>query len=95
MPLGVLRDTVYHNQELPVRVGDLLLLYTDGVIEARDNQGKLFGNERLLQIVERGPGEPQALLDAVLDALFRHQGGPIGRDDQTLVVLGVQAGTAG
>jgi sigma-B regulation protein RsbU (phosphoserine phosphatase) len=95
MPLGVLRDTVYRNQQLSVRAGDLLLLYTDGLVEARDSRGEQFGQERLLQIVERGPARPQELLSAVLEALFRHQGGPIGRDDQTLVVLGVQAGAVG
>lgn len=95
MPLGVLRDTVYSNQQLKLRTGDLLLLYTDGLVEARDSRGEQFGNERLLQIIERGPRRPQALLGAVLDELFRHQGGPIGRDDQTLVVLAVQASAAG
>jgi sigma-B regulation protein RsbU (phosphoserine phosphatase) len=91
MPLGVLRDTVYRNQTLKLRAGDLIILGTDGVVEARDSAGREFGVKRLLAMVEQGPRRPQALLNSLLEALFRHQGGRIGRDDQTLVVLGIQA----
>ncbi len=91
MPLGVLRDTVYRNQTLSLRAGDLIIMATDGIIEARDDSGREFGTERLLAMVEQGPRRPQALLNSLLEALFRHQGGRIGRDDQTLVVLGIQA----
>ena len=91
MPLGVLRDTAYRNQTLSLRNGDLIVLCTDGIVEARDSAGREFGVERLLAIVEQGPQRPQALLNALMEALFRHQAGRIGRDDQTLVVLGILA----
>lgn len=87
MPIGVLRDTEYRNHEVAFRPGDLLVALTDGLTEARDRDGRQFGLSRLVRIVANGPEQPEALLQAILDELFAHQGGAIGQDDQTLVVL--------
>lgn len=46
----------YYSRELPLRVGDLVLLYTDGLAEARSG-GQLFGEERIANIVRRDPGQ--------------------------------------
>ncbi|MEZ5440801.1 MAG: PP2C family protein-serine/threonine phosphatase [Lysobacterales bacterium] len=90
MPLGVLRETEYQNHELQVGAGDLLLALTDGVIEARNRRGEPFGLERLERILASAPARPEALLQAILAQLFAHQGGSVGNDDQTLVVLQLQ-----
>jgi sigma-B regulation protein RsbU (phosphoserine phosphatase) len=91
IPLGVLRDHEYRNNEITLESGDLLVLYTDGITEARDGHERMFGAERLRDLVATGPDSPQALCDRVIAELIAHQGGPIGDDDQTLVVLRIAA----
>lgn len=87
IPLGIVRDHVFRNSEFDVDPGDVLVLYTDGVIEARDRKGRPFGGERLVESIATGPDTPSELLAVLRDALFEHQGGPLGVDDQTLIVL--------
>lgn len=64
---------------------DLLLLYTDGVIEAR-NAGELFGPEGLLPLVARCPHDPDAVTAAVVDAVLDFQDGN-PRDDIAVLTL--------
>jgi hypothetical protein len=66
--------------------GDQLLLYTDGLVEGLDGEGRAFGFERL-RALARGGGDAQAVLDAVLLAFDRHRGGQRLADDLTLIVL--------
>ena len=89
IPHGILRDHVWQNETFEVEAGDVMVLYTDGVIEARDRKGRPFGSERLVDLVRAGPAEPSALLGVLRDELVAHQGGLLGVDDQTLIVLRV------
>ena len=77
---------VSHEQLEP---GDRLLLYTDGITEARDSQGRQFGTQRLVEFAERSsesglppPETVRRLSHAVLD----HQDGKL-QDDATLVLV--------
>ncbi len=87
IPLGVLRDHEWTNAHFIVEPGDLLVLYTDGIIEARNPAGVAFGIERLRNLVAEGPHAADALLAALRAAVFEHQDSRIGHDDQTLIVL--------
>ena len=87
IPLGVLRDHVWQNETFEVASGDLLVLYTDGVVEARDAQREPFGEQRLAELVRTGPTRPAELLTLLRERLVEHQGSEIGSDDQTLAVL--------
>ena len=49
----------------------------------------MFGLERLRELFASCPDSPAAVRDRIVAALSAHQGGPIGEDDQTLVVLGI------
>jgi len=89
IPLGILRDYVFRNSEFDIDPGDVFVLYTDGIVETRDSRGQAFGIERLTTLVGEGPEQPAALLATLRDAVFEHQGAPIGVDDQTLIVLRV------
>ncbi|MEO7755953.1 MAG: PP2C family protein-serine/threonine phosphatase [Dokdonella sp.] len=87
IPLGILRNHVWENEQFDVETGDVLVLYTDGVIEARDFEQRPFGNERLVELVRNGPPDASALLAMLRDELIAHQGSALGVDDQTLIVL--------
>lgn len=87
IPLGVLRDHVYTQHTLATEPGDTLILYTDGLIEACDGHGRRFGLPHLIALAASGSAEPTRLRDRLRDAVHAHQGGEIGTDDQTLVVL--------
>ena len=87
IPLGILRDHAFRNSEFEADNGDVLVLYTDGVVEARDRKGRQFGTDHLASLIATGPEQPSELLAVLRDALLEHQGGPLGVDDQTLIVL--------
>lgn len=87
IPVGIVRDHVFENRVFEVATGDVLVLHTDGIVEARDATGEPFGMARLETLVREGPADPGALLASIRDAVHAHQGGPIGTDDQTLIVL--------
>ena len=69
--------------------GDLLLLFTDGVTEARTN-GDLYGDERLEVVMTAAEPTAGGVVAAVLDDVLRYQQGQ-ARDDIALVALGVPA----
>ena len=87
IPLGVLHDYEYRNNEISLEPGDLLVLYTDGITEARNRHGEMFGTKRLHELVCAGPASPQILCDSIVNAVQVHQENIIGSDDQTLLVL--------
>ncbi|MBV9444554.1 MAG: serine/threonine-protein phosphatase, partial [Streptosporangiaceae bacterium] len=69
--------------------GDAVLLYTDGVIEARTADGELFGLERLTDLAEReaAGGQPgEELVRRLVLAVLDHQAGGL-RDDATLILV--------
>ena len=85
---------------LPLRPGDALLLYTDGVTEARDSRREFYPlADRLARLAAakgRHPagGSPTHLLDRLRDDLLRHVGGPLD-DDAALVLVRVPGTWAG
>ena len=89
IPLGVLRDYEYRNNEIKLEPGDLLLLYTDGLTEARDRHEHMLGVDRLSELFASGGNTPEAIRDSIVGELCAYQGGPIGTDDQTLIVLAI------
>jgi serine phosphatase RsbU (regulator of sigma subunit) len=51
--IGIVNDPVFKDQELRLSVGDVAVLYSDGVTEARDDEGDFFGDERFLAHLRR------------------------------------------
>jgi sigma-B regulation protein RsbU (phosphoserine phosphatase) len=87
LPLGVLGDSEYDEQSTMLRHGDTVLLYTDGVVEAINGQGEIFGYERLTQVLHAAEGlKPRALLAMLLHEL-RAWSGTDQADDITMVIL--------
>lgn len=80
--------TVQEEEMKTVEQGDVLLLYSDGLIEARDAQNRAFGVERLIEVASRGRNAQAAeIQDMVLDELGRHCESRPLEDDATLIVV--------
>ncbi len=56
LPLGIQSDALYETASVEIRPGDALIFFTDGVVEAFDEEGKEFGNERWLEAIRVLPG---------------------------------------
>ncbi len=86
--VGVLPLSLCEEQCLLLGPGDLLVIATDGLCEAVDAGGRMFGYDRLLGLVDRLTEEPASLVvSAMLEAVERFAAGCPQADDQTLVVL--------
>jgi serine phosphatase RsbU (regulator of sigma subunit)/anti-sigma regulatory factor (Ser/Thr protein kinase) len=87
MPLGLMTGMTYEEHETLLAPGDSLLLHSDGIVEAHDPEGQMFGFPRLKELVARYPGGGE-LIDLVLADLHAHTGpGAEQEDDITMVVL--------
>jgi sigma-B regulation protein RsbU (phosphoserine phosphatase) len=90
--LGVLPDIEPVEREAHIEPGDFLILYTDGVTEARNEAGELFGEERLYQIINSTTFmTANELLRAITLAVAQFSGDTLPFDDFTLVVIRRQA----
>jgi len=87
LPLGLFPSETYEAAPLALVRGDQLVLYTDGVTEADNPQGQLFGLERLDQTLENCSVGAGDLLRSVLQALQEFTAGRPASDDQTLLIL--------
>jgi serine phosphatase RsbU (regulator of sigma subunit) len=86
--LGFLAGPRYRSQRVELLPGDFLFLYTDGVTEAQDPAGEMFGEQRLSDVlVGVGTGSARAILDAVLAAVHGFADRNLRGDDMTLVVI--------
>ena len=88
LPLGVIPGTVYTQTAVQLEPDDLLLLYTDGVTESRDDRGEQLGLSSLLEMARSLPaGSASAAGEAFLAALERFRGSVLAEDDETVVSL--------
>jgi sigma-B regulation protein RsbU (phosphoserine phosphatase) len=72
--------------ELEVRAGDTLVLYTDGVTDAMDDDGNFFEEERLVELVRRHRDmAPAALVQTLIETVTRFSG-KVQEDDLTVVI---------
>src|SRR2546421_2600439 len=88
LPLGMFRDTRYHEYYLTTEPGEVLVLYTDGVTEAQNQQGEEFGRDRLAEavIANRHLGA-RDLITAVQKVVIEWTEGLGATDDITFFVI--------
>ena len=76
----------YYSQQLPLDPGDVLLMYTDGLAEARSGHN-LFGEDRVATYLRRDPGQdPSVLCKVLLEAARDFSSGPLGDDLAILAI---------
>lgn len=90
-PLGMVEDTVYHEEELPLQRGDVLVFYSDGVTESTNGAGEEFGVRRMRDSVRAASAESShELLEHIISDVQRHRGDTALFDDLTLMVVRVR-----
>jgi PAS domain S-box-containing protein len=88
MPLGLMPDMGYEEKEAVLAAGDDLLFYSDGLVEAHDPKGEMFGFSRLQDLVRAHRSGDSSLIAFLLSELARFAGeGWEQEDDITLVTL--------
>src|SRR5215218_2576296 len=94
MPLGLMPGMSYEEKEVVVDAGESVLFYSDGLVEAHDPEGEMFGFPRLRALVAEHDDEERSLVDFLLDELYSFTGeGWEQEDDITMVTLGKIGGT--
>ncbi len=89
MVLGVFPENAYEQAELPLKPGDRLVFYTDGITECRDAAGEEYGDERLAAAAVKHRGlDADRMKDALIEDVTRFNNGTF-EDDATLIVVGV------
>jgi sigma-B regulation protein RsbU (phosphoserine phosphatase) len=90
LPLGITPEETYGDATHQLVPGDELVLYTDGITEAQDPAGRMFGLARLDKVLENCAVGAPDLLRLVLDELDTFTGTQAPHDDRTLLVLKVR-----
>jgi phosphoserine phosphatase RsbU/P len=88
LPLGMIPGTAYSQTGVPLGLGDLVLLYTDGITESTDPSNSELGDEGLVQMADQVAGESPAEMVQDLTSRIRTFRGDAPRlDDDTLILL--------
>jgi len=95
LPLGLFDDANYDEFRFKMKPGDMFVFFSDGILDARNRQGELFGRGRVEKIIEECGGQSA---DCVVDSLFKavaeHSAGVEAFDDQTVLAIKVKDGGA-
>ncbi len=91
-PIGVERSSVYEDMKLTVSQGDIIILYTDGLIEALNQEGKQYGLASLTKVIlESKSMTAKEIATEVKHNIQAFVGSASLHDDQTLVVMKIKA----
>ncbi|WP_018954002.1 SpoIIE family protein phosphatase [Thioalkalivibrio sulfidiphilus] len=89
-PIGLVEEMAHFVGEisLDLHQGDVVVLYTDGITEAADEQHRLYGQDRLMEMIASHRAESAEFIkDAIINDVKRHIGNQTLYDDLTLVIL--------
>ena len=91
IPLGLFPESQYHEIELLLDSGDVLVFYSDGIVESRNEAGEEFGLKRLAEAVRnnaaKSADEIVSVVDKFVDAFV---GRAAASDDRTMIVVKMQ-----
>jgi sigma-B regulation protein RsbU (phosphoserine phosphatase) len=87
-PLGILEDADYQETQLTMLPGDKIVLYTDGIVEAMNEQDEMFGFERLIEVIQGADSlTADSLLKKILYKVNEFAGEAAQHDDLTAIVI--------
>ena len=85
--LGVSPKTRYSQQEIPIYLDDLIIIFTDGVTEARDVEGNFIDKDKLLDLIQKYKHmHPQDIVQIIYEAILKLQN-PARKDDMTILII--------
>ncbi len=87
LPLGIFSGFSFEEEEIKLKEGDLLLLYTDGLVEAKGKEGRRFSTERLYKLVKEGPEDAAGLGKRIAQKIKLFSLGKPPSDDLTVVTI--------
>ena len=88
MPIGPMPGVPFFGGEIDSIKGRPLLIYTDGLNEAENNERQLLGNERMLDILRHTKAEnTRQLIDSLTAEVERHRDGAEPSDDLTMMAI--------
>jgi len=88
LPLGLLENSQYEQTPFQAELGDVIVLYSDGIPDQTDVQGEDYGRNRLARLVSRVCEEPaQAIVNSIYADVDSFSEGVPRQDDQTLLVM--------
>jgi phosphoserine phosphatase RsbU/P len=95
LPLGLFDDADYDEFSYRAKPGDMFVFFSDGILDASNKAGDLFGRERVERIVAENPSaSPDTIVKIIFEAVAEHASGEDAFDDETVVAIRVK-GTAG
>jgi PAS domain S-box-containing protein len=90
-PLGVFSEFDYSGYTSKMVNGDTILFYTDGLYEVMDDNGNMYGSERLCNYIQKCINEKQdSLLDGIIDEIKKFSGREVFKDDICMVAMQVK-----
>ena len=86
--LGLFDDETYEENHTQLHPGDVLVLYTDGIPEAKRDDGEMYGDQRLCESIKTHASSPaEEIVKAILHSVERFRNGARQRDDMTILVF--------
>ena len=84
--IGLSREPVYSSETIKLEPGDLLLLYTDGLLESRNRKGEEFGEPRLIDYIKQhNQDKPEKIISGIMETVKSFS--DYITDDITMMVL--------
>ncbi len=95
LPLGLFDEADYDEFKFRMKPGDMFIFFSDGILDARNGEGHLFGRGRVEKIVaECAKKSADCVVNSLFDAVAKFSAGVETFDDQTVVAIRVRTGTA-
>ena len=86
--VGALDDAEYTQQEIHLAMGDVMVLYTDGITEAVNDRDEMYDVPRLVEVIRRtSSSSSQEIVDEIIRSVFAFSGTQPQFDDITLMVV--------
>jgi sigma-B regulation protein RsbU (phosphoserine phosphatase) len=90
-PLGLFPNVVYEEIDVATEPGDAIVFVSDGILDAENEQGEMYGEDRLSSVLCAHRDYPaQQIADAILADVTEFQGAKDRFDDETIIVLSVR-----
>ncbi len=87
IPLGILSPTVFNEEQVDLEHGDTLVLFSDGVLDAKNSAGENFTVEKLEQTIRGRWRSTDDLVSKIISTVHKHTGGQRQFDDITIMVF--------